>query len=222
VSPSIARVYKETYGPDFRVVRNVPFHRPEPMIDTSLQARYGDRAIILYQGALNVGRGLELVIRSLSYLDHTVLLIAGGGDIEAELKLEAKKAGLADRVVFLGRVDPERLYPITCSADVGISLEEDLGLNYRYALPNKVFDYIQARIPVLCSDLPEMKAIVEGHEVGIATSERDPEGLATILKDMIRDRKAGKWSKAVEKAAGELCWENEKGILEEMLLSVLD
>jgi glycosyltransferase involved in cell wall biosynthesis len=121
----------------------------------------------------------------------------------------AKRSGLDKRVEFTGRLEPEELRPLTCRADLGISLEEDLGLNYRYALPNKIFDYIQCRVPVLCSDLPEMKKLVEGYGVGKATAERDPEKLAIVIRDMLHQSSNGVYAKKLEDAAQELCWEKE-------------
>ena len=216
VSPSIATVYREKYGTEFRVVRNLPQSR-EPLVDGSLRELYGGKYIIIYQGSLNVGRGLELLVRAMRFIDDAVLLMAGDGDIRKKLEKMVGDLKLGDRIHMLGRMHPEDLYPITSNADIGISLEEDLGLNYRYALPNKLFDYIQARIPVLCSDLPEMKAVVENYQVGIVTSERDPEALADIIKGMLHDRRQGRWRDSLEKAAEELCWEKESKVLDEMV-----
>ncbi len=165
--------------------------------------------MIIYQGALNVGRGLELMIETMEYLDNALFMIAGTGDIEDKLKKRVQEKGLTDKVIFKGRLTPEALYPLTCSADLGISLEEDLGLNYRYALPNKLFDYIQCRVPVLCSALPEMSKIVETYGIGIAVRYREPERLAKSIRFMLEERGEGAWLAALDKAAGELCWENE-------------
>ena len=140
--------------------------------------------MIIYQGALNIGRGLELIISTMQFLDEFVLIMAGEGDISLQLKELTKELGMDDRVEFAGRYQPDALYLITCSCDLGISLEEDRGLNYRYALPNKLFDYIQARIPVLCSDLPEMRQIVENYNVGISTGERDPGKTQSVPRNM--------------------------------------
>ena len=138
-----------------------------------------------------------------------ILILAGGGDIEQKLRKLVRDMGLRERIVFRGRLTPDVLFPITCAADAGISLEEDLGLSYRYALPNKIFDYIQAGVPVLCSALPEMSRIVEHYGVGIVTGERDPEKVAKIIRNICFDRGKDFWREALERAAGELCWENE-------------
>ena len=103
------------------------------------------------------------------------------------------------------------------SADLGISLEEDLGLNYRYALPNKLFDYIQCRIPVLCSALPEMSRIVETYGIGISTGEKDPEILSGIVRYMLEESNEGAWKDALNRAAEQLCWENESQVYLDLL-----
>jgi glycosyltransferase involved in cell wall biosynthesis len=216
VSPSIARAYNNIYGIRFSVVRNLPT-RKKPLIEKMIRDKYPGKQIIIYQGALNVGRGLELMIQTMLHLEESVLLIVGDGDIVDNLAQMINDLELNNRVFMPGRLNPKDLFPITCSSDIGISLEEDLGLSYRYALPNKMFDYVQARIPVLCSDLPEMKGIVEKYDIGISTSERDPEKLAGILKEMMEDRKSGKWKLELEKAAQELCWENESEVYVEIL-----
>jgi glycosyltransferase involved in cell wall biosynthesis len=173
--------------------------------------------MIIYQGALNVGRGLELMIDAMQYLEDALFVIVGTGDIEDELKHQVHQDMLSDRVEFRGRMMPEELVGLTLSADLGISLEEDLGLNYRYALPNKIFDYIRCHVPVLCSALPEMSRIVDSYGVGIATAEKDPEKLAGIIRYMLKERSGGAWKEALHEASLDLCWEKESKVYLELL-----
>jgi glycosyltransferase involved in cell wall biosynthesis len=208
VNYSIATIYRRLYGTRFRVVRNVP----EKVEYTPRKDNAVKRQTIIYQGALNVGRGLELMIDAMQYLENASFMIVGSGDIEGQLRERVVQKNLGNRIEFMGRILPEELIPLTLSADLGISLEEDLGLNYRYALPNKLFDYIQCRVPVLCSALPEMSRIVDSYGIGISTKERDPEKLAGIVRYMLKERAGGAWMGALEKAAHELCWENESAI----------
>ncbi len=211
VSYPIAEIYRRLYGVRFRVVRNVP-RRIEKPVPKSAVSEYTGKQLIIYQGALNMGRGLELMIETMKFLDNVNLLIVGNGDIEKDLKAMVEKEGLTQKIHFKGRLTPNDLAPLTAGCDLGISLEEDLGLNYRYALPNKLFDYIQARIPVLCSALPEMARIVETYGVGVATRERNPEQLAAVIRYMLKERSTGGWMEALDMAAEVLCWEEESGI----------
>jgi len=214
VNDSIATFYRRLYGTPFRVVRNMP-ERKKAHKKFSGGKQGGQ--MIIYQGALNVGRGLELMIDAMQFLPGANLVIAGSGDIEAELKERMVGKGVQEQIAFVGRLLPKDLTGLTMQADLGISLEEDRGLNYRYALPNKLFDYIQCRVPVLCSALPEMGWIVDSYGVGKTTLERDPEKLARIIGDMLKKSATGVWKEALEKAAEDLCWEKESAIYRDLL-----
>jgi len=213
VNYSIATIYRRLYGTRFRVVRNVPERIEYPFREEERP----EKQMIIYQGALNVGRGLELMINVMQYLDNVLFVVAGTGDIEEDLIQKVVQMNLGDRVEFKGRLMPEELAPVTMLADLGVSLEEDLGLNYRYALPNKLFDYIQCRVPVLCSALPEMSRIVDSYGIGISTKERDPEKVAGIIRYMLKERSGGAWMEALNRASHDLCWENESKVYIELL-----
>jgi glycosyltransferase involved in cell wall biosynthesis len=102
---------------------------------------------------------------------------------------------------------------------LGLSLEEDLGLNYQMALPNKLFDYVQARVPILCSDLPEMASLINSYEIGEVCAKRDPKEIAKQIINMLSNSKANsEWQIKLEKAATELSWEIE----EEKLLKIVE
>jgi len=213
VNYSIATIYRRLYGTRFKVVRNVP----EKLEYTAREMDPAAQQMIIYQGSLNVGRGLELMIDAMHHIQNVRFVVVGTGDIENELRQRVVQNNLNDRVEFRGRMLPEDLVVLTMQADLGISLEEDLGLNYRYSLPNKLFDYIQSRVPVLCSALPEMSRIVDSYGVGIASRERDPEKLAGRIRYMLKERSGGAWMDALNMAAQELCWENESNIYLELL-----
>jgi glycosyltransferase involved in cell wall biosynthesis len=124
------------------------------------------KKIILYQGAVNIGRGLEQAILAMHFIETAKLIIAGDGDILIKLQNLVINEKLQNKVEFTGRLPLKELTKLTPQADLGLSIEEDLGLNYRFALPNKLFDYIQAQVPVLITNLPEMAAIVNQYNIG--------------------------------------------------------
>jgi hypothetical protein len=96
-------------------------------------------------------------------------------------------------------------------ADIGLSIEKDVSLNYHYCLPNKFLDYIQARIPVLISPLPEMKAIVERYDIGEMIESHDPRYLAGNFDAMLNDTNSlSRYRENLKKASKDLCWENEE------------
>ncbi len=218
VSESIAEVYREQYEVDFKVIRNLPVcAQREKTVHQEKEP--GKPKIILYQGAMNLGRGIESAIRAMQFLDGAELWLAGDGDITSRLQEMVYELDLEKKVKFLGRLPLHDLHEVTCQADLGISLEEDLGLNYRFALPNKLFDYIQACVPVLVSNLPEMKRIVVQYQIGMIAETHQRKELAELMKTALFDQeKRIIWMKNLPLAATELCWENEENTLREIYL----
>jgi glycosyltransferase involved in cell wall biosynthesis len=216
VNESLAAVYREKYGITMEVVRNLPrFSTPVQVISPGGPPR---RHVILYQGALNKGRGLEKMILAMKSLDRYKLWIIGDGDIRKILERLVHENKLEDRITFLGRKPFDELNGFTSEASLGISLEEQAGLNYYYALPNKLFNYIQARIPVLVSAFPEMKKIVSHYDIGMCLDNPGPETIAMTVKKMIEDQALrSRWLANLEIAAGELCWEKELQKLERII-----
>lgn len=211
VSNSIQKHYKRLYNVEATVIRNVPISKKvEPK---KLPFSTKEKKIILYQGSVNLGRGLELMINTMKLLDNYILVIIGDGDIMDRLEQEVLLTNMENRVKFTGKVHPKELKSLTLNADIGFSLEEDLGLNYRYALPNKLFDYIQAEVPVIVSDLPDMKDLVKHYEIGEVLENRTPEDLANLVDFVIHKD----FSKQLSKAKEELNWQKEK----EKLIAIL-
>ena len=215
VSESIAEYYKDAYQTIFTVIRNFPEREPSNSTEYHIP-ELTDKYVIIYQGSLNVGRGLELMIETMNLLDQTVFLIVGDGDISGRLHALVKELKIEDKVLFLGRKRPSDLKRITPLADVGISLEEDIGLNYRYALPNKLFDYIQAEIPLVVSDLPEMKRVVLDHDLGLVFEERTPENLANTISSILQNGK-DHWKNQLKRASEEFVWEQESNQLKNLM-----
>lgn len=206
VSSPIAELYFQQYGVHMEVIRNVPRYRPSISVE-----KFSSSRTIIYQGSINVGRGIENVIRALHFLPEVCFIIAGDGYQRRAIEQLVQDEGLARQVQFVGRLLPEELYHLTVKADVGVSLEERIGENYFYALPNKLFDYIQARIPVLVSAFPAMKEIIDTYGIGLTAESSNPEHLASLLRDMLYNETLRReWKTNLEWAAQELCWEKER------------
>ena len=211
VSNSIADYYDKKHQTKFKVIRNLPL-----MIRTISKGNFSfdhkGEKIILYQGAINIGRGLELIINTMPFISNCILVIIGNGDIIKNLKSYVKNINLVKKVRFLESLTPNELQKITPLANIGISIEEDLGLNYRFSLPNKIFDYINAEVPILVSNLPEMRKIIDTHKVGEIVKDRSPQKLALQIKELLKKD----YSEELKKAKKELIWENQ----EEELLAI--
>jgi glycosyltransferase involved in cell wall biosynthesis len=98
-----------------------------------------------------------------------------------------KEHALQDRVRLLGKMPYERMMDFTRNADLGLTLDKDSNLNYRFSLPNKLFDYLHAGTPVLATDLPEVAAIVRQYDAGVVMHAPDPGRIATEVKTLMRD-----------------------------------
>lgn len=206
VCNSIAQIYNNKYGISMNSIRNLPLKK-EYLPANDL---HKEKHIIIYQGALNLGRGIELMITAMQFLDNCKLMIIGDGDVTEQLKELSKSLNLQFKIEFIGKIPLSQLHQYTSRASLGLSLEEDLGLSYHYALPNKLFDYIQAQIPVIVSDLPEMKAIVEKYNVGLVLKTREARTLAKEIKRVFSLRESTNLKNNLKIAASELCWENEE------------
>lgn len=206
VSKPIQNYFKEKYNKDFQLIRNVGMFKHDVEFKS-----IEDEFVIIYQGAVNVGRGLELMLQALQHIEKGRLWVLGSGELLQELTRLSKELKVEDKVIFFGRVELEELAKYTRKAHIGISLEEDLGLNYRYALPNKIFDYIQARVPVIVSDLPVMKSVINDYGIGIVLEDRTPQNLADIVHKFVNDKeKQRQVQQNLELAARDLCWQREE------------
>lgn len=220
VNDSIAKLYHEEFDIDVRVMRNVPMKKllpaKAPRESLGIPA---DKHIILLQGAgININRGVEEAIEAMRYIGDSLLLIIGGGDAVESLKRLTTELKLTDKVRFIGKLPFEELMQYTIHAEIGLSIDKDTNINYKYSLPNKLFDYIQAEVPVLASPLVEVKKIIDTYKVGTCIESHNPEEIAGKIKYMLADRERWElWKNNAAKAKEILCWDNEKNILIETL-----
>ena len=212
VCGSIADYYNAKYHIGMRVVRNIPLKKVKTILMDSKVSPINakGRKVILYQGAVNAGRGVEWMIDAMPYLDNYVFYVVGEGDKLKEFKEKVQKMHLTDRVIFTGRIPFEDLSAYTAHADIGINLLESWGLSYYYSLPNRIFDYIQEGIPILSCDFPEIRKIITHYKIGVLINNYDPQYIASTIKNMVI---RGKDCSAFSAANEELCWENEALIL---------
>ncbi|MBQ9417947.1 MAG: glycosyltransferase [Bacteroidales bacterium] len=209
VSQGIADYYGKRYGVEMKVVRNVP-----PMAAVGSGMRTEKKNMLLYQGCINRGRGVDWAIEAMQWLEGCELVIAGGGDLETEMRALAESRPWRERIRFTGRISPEALAELTRQAAVGLVMLEDRGLSYHYALPNRVGDFVAAGVPMVVSDLPEMAAVVRRYGVGEVMAEPGARALAEAVKWVL----AREWSEAdFAQARREMDWEQEKLILTETI-----
>lgn len=209
IADELCRRY-EIRRPD--IIRNVA-RSPDGIQPVDLRAKFGipdDHKIIVYQGVLRRGQGLLYQLDILSYLDRVVMMFIGGGPIESTLKEKASSLNVDNRVIFAGRVTPDELLNYTASADAGILLMEDIALNNRLALPQKLFQYLSAGIPQIVSPMPEISRFVKDEKTGVVVSLEDPREAAETIAGFIFDENL---YSAVRENCGKSSlknnWENE-------------
>lgn len=216
VNDSIAREYRMRYGITFNVVRNIPMHRDlGPLPSRAELGLPEDRFILILQGSgINVHRGGEEAVMAMRELPGCLLLVVGGGDAWPALQRSVEEHGLGDRVRLLQRMPYERMMQYTRNADLGLSLDRDTNLNYRYSLPNKLFDYFRAHIPVLVTDLPEVAGIVRRYGSGVVIPRPEPGLIAAEVLALQADTEARKTLRQnAIFAAASLDGEREKAVL---------
>ena len=144
------------------------------------------------------------------FIEDVTLIVAGSGDVIASLKNRVRDPGLSDRIIFLDMMPWNELMKYTRSADAGLSLDKDTNLNYRFSLPNKLFDYISAGIPVIAGKLPEVAGIINKYGCGIIIPEITPEAICDALSTLKNDPELlNKLRQNAVNASEDLSWEKE-------------
>lgn len=190
VSPPIARAYQKEYGIPFEVVRNVPrmataTEAEVPAYDDRPFETFGrpDLPVILLQGAgINVDRGAEEAVQAMVHTPQAQLWIVGSGDVVPALKARVQSLNLTDRVFFHDRVSASVLRGFTQRASLGLSLDKPTNPNYRWSLPNKLFDAFQAGLPQVVSPVEEVARLVQTFEAGWVVPEVEPMALAHVFQ----------------------------------------
>jgi glycosyltransferase involved in cell wall biosynthesis len=210
-SPGYAEVLACRYRiPPPTVVRNIPAElRPAP-------ARHAATAgLAVYFGALTRSRGLEDAIAVLSELPGVRLRLVGpdAWGFASQLADLAKRAGVSERVEFRAPVPPDRTGEVLWDADVGLALIQPVCLSYELTLPNKLFEYTLAGLPVVATDLPVVGSFVRRHGVGLTVRPGDRAGLRTTLAELLDPERNASFRRAAERAAHTLRWEDESRAL---------
>ncbi len=153
----------------------------------------------------------------MQYVTNAILLIVGGGDVLGILKEMVAELGLEEKIIFKPTQPYEQLFNLTYIADLGLTLDKDTNINYRYSLPNKLFDYIQAETPVLASPLPEIKNIIEEYNIGDFIPDHKPEHIAQKINEItVNQDLLDGWKINITFAASQLTWEQEEQVLKDV------
>ena len=211
VNDSIAELYKNQYGVKINVIRNFPEAKSLEKNKTKddLGLPKDKKIVILQGGGINVDRGSEELLEAIALSNQLFLCIVGSGDVIEKLKIRAKEKDLFNKVLFTGLLPYEDMMQYTMNADVGVSLDKDTNVNYRFSLPNKVFDYVKAGIPVMVSNLKEVASIVKQYHIGEVCNDHLPDSILNSLNEVIEKKNTYK----IKEAQSMLVWKNEEPIL---------
>jgi len=215
VNDSIANAYQELYGVKMLVIRNVPeaasMQFPKTKSDWPMPQ---DMPWIILQGAyIDPDRGAEELVEAVKLLPNVHLIIAGDGRAIPMLK---KKADL-DRVTFIDKMPYADLMQLTACCDLGLSLDKPMHKNYEFSLPNKIFDYALAGIPVLASPLPEIKRVLLQYNFGRCIVSWEPHQLAKDILSALGDEEYPKWKQNTREVVNHCNWETETQPLREWI-----
>ncbi|MBP7214955.1 MAG: glycosyltransferase [Candidatus Kapabacteria bacterium] len=157
----------------FYVIKNFPFYT-SPINSNLLREKFQiekSKKILLYQGVLLEGRGIMPMLELAKLRDDIAICLIGDGKFRTNIDNYTKLNELHSKVHLTGNIEYSQLHTWTCSADIGMALIEPISFSYELALPNKLFEYLQAGLPVIATDLPAMKDIIEKYHCGIAVSK---------------------------------------------------
>lgn len=144
--------------------------------------------LVLYQGWMSEGRGLENLVRAAALLPPTVAVVfMGYGEYQDALVALARDAGVSERISFLPPVSQADLLAWCASADLGVIPYQPVDLNNYYSSPNKLFDFIHARVPLVASDLPFLRQVIVGHDLGAVARLDSPQAYATAILAVLGD-----------------------------------
>jgi len=221
VSDSIAAEYERLYNlKGVHTILNTP-HRHNLTQSNILRDNLKiptSKTIFLYQGGLIDGRGIHLLLRAFEELQDTsaVIVFMGYGPFESEV---VRASLLNSNVYYQKSVPYDKLVDYTSSADYGLLSVENVCLSYYYCMPNKLFEYIQARIPIITTNLPDCRGVVETEELGLVIPEFTPKSFASTIKKAL-ETDPGKFSVALEVAAQKYHWQNEEKKLLDIFASL--
>ena len=219
VNQSLAKWYTNAYGISCVVVRNMPMQVPKVKLTeverNQKRLQLGlpvDKPIVILQGAgININRGAEELLASMQFVDHALLLIIGGGDVCDQLAAMVEELNLQTKIRMLPKMSYEQMMEYTSCSTIGVTLDKSSNLNYKYSLPNKIFDYLFAGIPVLSSRLVELERMINQYQVGDFFEDHVPVNIAKKLTQTLKDSdQLEKWRGNIPQALASLNWGIER------------
>ena len=217
VNQSIATELERRYGlADVKVILNAERCERPPTRTRLFHERFAlaaDRRVLLFQGGLSAGRNLEVLVAAMALVQDpsVVLVFLGDGVLRQKLHAKSAAASIAGRVYFHAAVPQNELLGLTAAADAGIIPYQATCLNNYYCTPNKLFEFVAAGIPILASDLPEIRRLVVGQHIGMVGDMGSAQLLAFLIDGFFADpQRLRTWQDNLSIARKTICWESEE------------
>ena len=213
VNQSIAEYFTNKYRVPFIFVRNIPDYKKIVALKsrTDLELPIGKKIVILQGAGINVQRGAEELVAAFQFLDESFfLLIVGSGDVIHVLKQDVLKLNLQNKVKFVDKVSAAELKHYTSNSNLGVTIDKDSNMNYHFSLPNKIFDYMHAGIPVLATRLPEIEKLVKAYHIGTFIENHEPAHIAQQIEGLLNSKEYLEYKINTVIAAIENNWHTEK------------
>lgn len=217
VNQSIASELKHRYGiADVKVIYNAERTSQTPASSRCFHEIFGlsdDTKILLLQGGLSAGRNLEVLVDAIRYVQNpsVVLVVLGDGLLLHSLRKLVQQRGLVERVFFHAAVPQSALAKLTAAADAGVIPYQATCLNNYYCTPNKLFEFIAAGLPILATDLPELRKLINDRNIGLVCDTASSENLAASIDNFFSDQQRfATWKNQVSIVRNLICWEQEE------------
>jgi len=213
-----AQYNEDLYGFYPYVVHNYPFKQESnnaEMIDMRnlLGLPQGEK-ILLYQGGVQMGRGLEELVKAAPLFDEGTLVFIGDGRIKPQLEQMVRDMQLEEKVRFIPKVPLDDLLKYTRNAYLGFQVLQNICFNHYSASSNKLFEYMMCNVPVVACDFPEIKGVVEGENIGVCIDSHDFKSIAQGVNTLLNNPDLhAQMQRNCERARGNYNWEEEKAHL---------
>jgi glycosyltransferase involved in cell wall biosynthesis len=206
---------KELYGFYPYIVHNYPFKQmnndgEKADLHKILNIPKHEK-ILLYQGGIQTGRGLDKLIQAAPLFNEGILVLIGDGKIKKELQVTVQEMYLEEKVKFLPKVPLTELPKYTRNAYLGFQVLNNVCFNHYSASSNKLFEYMMAGVPVVACSFPEIQRVVEGDGTGVTIDSHDPESIANGVNWLLANpEKHSEMKRKSMKASQKYNWENEQ------------
>jgi hypothetical protein len=219
VSQGLAQEYARNFGVSPYLISNAPSfqdRKPTPV--------HAERIRLVHHGGANPSRQLELMIRMMAHLDERFTLDLylitpphANKKTRAYLDLLKTEASqFPSRVHIHPPIPTDQIVETLSQYDMGVFLLPPVNFNYANTMPNKLFDFIQARLAVAIGPTPEMAKLVRDYQIGIVSEEFTPESLAARL-NLLRAEEVNGFKQATNQCAKDHCAEKNEVLLMDLL-----